>query len=424
MAAGGLIYAVITVAVLPGVVHRFRSAGQSNHDVDEHVAVLWLGAAVALVVAVLLFALYVVLGVALRRGSNGARIGTLVISVLGALGGIVAAVTVLIERSGDGSADSLGGRLSGAYPDGWIGTNAGLAVAQVLAYVIVLILVLRAPRGFFGGGPGMPGGAHGQMPPIYGGSFPPGHPGAQPGYAAPQPGPGSQSGYPTAQPGYPAPGQMGQPGYPGVGQPGYPMPAQGQPGYPGSAPGQPFYAPPGYAAPGPGQAGYPGQFGYAAPNASQPGYAGAGADQSGYAAPNAGRPDSATPGQPGDAPTYPGQPGYPGGQPAQPSEYAAPGTPGQPDTPAGVSPSSDTRAPRESDSGHRNAAPNATETASPEAVERPSESAGASYHGASGADNGPRAGDDAAPGAIPSEAPPAPAKPPASADEYWKRPAD
>jgi hypothetical protein len=421
MAAGGLIYAVITLAVMPGVVHRFRAAGAGNHDVDTYVAVIWLGAAVALVVAVILFALFVVLGVALRRGSNGARIGTLVISVLGVLGGAVAAVTVLIERSGDGTAGSLGGRLSGAYPGGWIGTNAALAVAQVLAYVIVLILVLRAPRAFFGGGPGMPPGAHGQMPPIYGGSFPPGYAGAQPGYPA------------------------AQPGYPGVGQPGYPMPAQGQHGYPGSASGQPFYArpgEPGYPAPGPvgyagsgpgqsaypGQAGYmgagPGQPGYAAPGQGQPGYAGPGADQSGYAAPHPGQSGYAAPGQPEDAATYPGQPGYPGGQPAQPSEYAAPGTPGQPGTPVEVSPSSDPEAPRKSDSGHGNAAPNATETASPEPIERTAESGEASYHGAPTADNGPRTGDTAAPGAIPSEGPSAPGKPAASVDEYWKRPGD
>jgi hypothetical protein len=157
MAVAGLIYAGVTIAVIPGVVHRFRS-GATGDDVDTYVSVIWLGAAVALAVAVILFALYVVLGVALRRGSNSARIGTMAISVLGLLGGAVAAITVWFERSGDNPAGSLGESLSEAYPGGWIGTNAGLAVAQIAAYAIVLVLVLRAPRSFFLGPQAMPAG--------------------------------------------------------------------------------------------------------------------------------------------------------------------------------------------------------------------------------------------------------------------------
>src|SRR5215475_7649789 len=82
MAAAGLIYAIVTLVVMPGVVHRFRDGGASGDDADSYVTVVWLGAAIAMAVAVILFALYVVLGVALRRGSNAARITTMVVSVL------------------------------------------------------------------------------------------------------------------------------------------------------------------------------------------------------------------------------------------------------------------------------------------------------------------------------------------------------
>src|SRR4051812_50041002 len=70
MAAAGLIYAIVTLAVVPGVVHRFRGTVSTGDDPETYVTVVWLGAALALAVAVILFALYVVLGVALRRGSN------------------------------------------------------------------------------------------------------------------------------------------------------------------------------------------------------------------------------------------------------------------------------------------------------------------------------------------------------------------
>src|SRR4051812_6283089 len=71
MATAGLIYAGVTLAVVPGVVHRFRSGTAGSDDIDTYASVIWLGAGVALAVAVILFALYVVLGVGLRRGSNG-----------------------------------------------------------------------------------------------------------------------------------------------------------------------------------------------------------------------------------------------------------------------------------------------------------------------------------------------------------------
>src|SRR4051812_47602506 len=72
MAAVGLIYAIGTLAVVPGTLERFRNA--ATDDADPFATVVWLGAGVSLLLAVIVVALYLVLGLALRRGSNAARI--------------------------------------------------------------------------------------------------------------------------------------------------------------------------------------------------------------------------------------------------------------------------------------------------------------------------------------------------------------
>ncbi|MFC3741104.1 hypothetical protein [Paractinoplanes deccanensis] len=183
MALVGLIYAIATLAVVPGTLDRFRAVTEGplqqfpgDTDPEYYVAVVWLGAAVALALAVIVFALYVVLGLALRRGSNVARIATLVACVLGILGGAASALTVAVQRGGDTAPWSLGAKLSDAYPGGWIGTNAGLAVAQILGYAVVGVLVLTAPKAFFrkpvapaAPGVGVPPGGY---PPAYGAPYP------------------------------------------------------------------------------------------------------------------------------------------------------------------------------------------------------------------------------------------------------------
>ncbi len=202
MATVGLAYAIVTVAIVPGTVSRFRAATGAFQDIDtdpeSYVQVAWLGAGVALAVAVIVFAAYVVLGITLRRGSNLARILTLTVCVLGALAGLGSSLTVAVERSGSGRPGTLGQHLTAAYPSGWIDTNVALAVVQVLAYVAVGGLVLAAPRAFFR----RPEATAGPMPPAYpqqryGMPYP-----AAPGYGPPP-------GYPVA-PGY-APGQWGPP---------------------------------------------------------------------------------------------------------------------------------------------------------------------------------------------------------------------
>jgi hypothetical protein len=154
MASVGLVYAVVTLAVTPGVVDRFRDAasGTDGSDVDAYVTVVWIGAALGAVLAVLLVALVAVLAMALRRGSNGARIGTWVVCALGVLFGCGAVGTVAAQRAGQSSPGTVEFALSEAYPDGWIGVNVGLTVAQMAGYSVVAILLVAGPREFFGRG--------------------------------------------------------------------------------------------------------------------------------------------------------------------------------------------------------------------------------------------------------------------------------
>ncbi len=252
MAAVGLVYAIVTLTVVPGAVDRVRVTA-STTTADSLIDVVWLGAAVATVLAVVLFALYVVLGIALRQGNNAARIATLVICALGFMAGCASAATVGIERSGNAVAGSAGERLTGAYPGGWVGLNVGLSAAQMLAYVVVAILLLISPRAFFGRpigqpvpppygtpGPGYPQfgqpapgyGQHGYGPPGYG--PPSGYEQPQLGYGPPQLGYGQppmgygapQLGYGSTDPGY----EPLQPGY-SAPQPSYVLPPAPEPAY-------------------------------------------------------------------------------------------------------------------------------------------------------------------------------------------------
>ncbi|MFI7545638.1 hypothetical protein [Actinoplanes sp. NPDC049599] len=224
MAVVGLGYAVATLVIAPGTVDRFRAAAggaASGADVDGFVTVVWIGAALGAVLAVILFALYVVLALGLRRGSNAARIATWVVAGLGLLGGCATTATVAVERAGDPVQGSLAAALSDAYPRAWIPLNIGLAIAQMLGYVIVGVLLLASPGTFFGRAPK-------PLPPD---------PFAAPGYGAP-------GGYPAPPVGY------GPPPTGGYSAP--PMGGYGSP-YPAAAP--PPVTPPGVAPAGPPQPG-------------------------------------------------------------------------------------------------------------------------------------------------------------------------
>ena len=92
----GLGYAVATIAVAPGVVDRFRAAAgpADSGDVDAYVTGVWMVAALGAVLAVILFALYIVLALGLRRGSQASRVGTWVVCGLGLLFGCGTTFTV------------------------------------------------------------------------------------------------------------------------------------------------------------------------------------------------------------------------------------------------------------------------------------------------------------------------------------------
>jgi hypothetical protein len=154
MGLAGLAYAIAAISVAPGTVGRFRdaAAGAASEDVDGYASVVWIGAAIGGVLAVILFALFVVLALGLRRGSNAARIATWVVCAVGLLAGCGSTVTVLVERGGSGDPQSLGAALSGAYPGPWIGLNLGLAIAQMAGYLIVAVLLLMAGGAYFGRG--------------------------------------------------------------------------------------------------------------------------------------------------------------------------------------------------------------------------------------------------------------------------------
>lgn len=151
MALVGLGYAVATLAVTPGVLDRFRDATGSGRgsDIDGYVTGVWLLAALGAVLAVIIVALYVVLALGLRRGSRRSRIGTWVVCGLGVLFGCGTTATVAIQRAGTGNPASLGAALTDAYPGYWIPLNISLAVAQMVGYLVVALLLAIGTRGFF-----------------------------------------------------------------------------------------------------------------------------------------------------------------------------------------------------------------------------------------------------------------------------------
>jgi hypothetical protein len=126
-------------------------------------------AALGAVLAVILFALYIVLALGLRRGSQASRVGTWVVCGLGLVFGCATTFAVAAQRSGTGDPAALGTALSDAYPAAWIPLNVSLAVAQMLGYLVVAMLLAVSPGGFFGRGtpsvsPNRAGGAYVTLP--------------------------------------------------------------------------------------------------------------------------------------------------------------------------------------------------------------------------------------------------------------------
>lgn len=174
MAAAGLTYAISMVVITPGVVSRFQAATSGSSLAESYITVLWLVGALAPVLAMLFTALFVVLGVALRRGSRLARPITVGVCGLGLLTGLGTLGVLAVQRAGDPVAGSIGEALDQAYPSGWITLNFAVAIAQMVGYLAVGALLLAAPREHFAGVPGF-------VPPIPFVASP-----SQPEWAAPQ----------------------------------------------------------------------------------------------------------------------------------------------------------------------------------------------------------------------------------------------
>lgn len=153
MAVAGLTYATGVVAVTPGVIVRLRDAAPNSGAVDNFVTVMWLVAALSLVLGLLFLGFFAILGIALRRGNRLARAIALGACVLGLLTGSGTLAIIAAQRAGEAAPGTLSEALNAAYPSGWITLNVAVAVAQVVAYLVVGVLLLAAPRGFFGGTP-------------------------------------------------------------------------------------------------------------------------------------------------------------------------------------------------------------------------------------------------------------------------------
>jgi hypothetical protein len=209
MGGAGLAYAVAALAITPSTVAAFRAAaagsGATTAEVDGIVSWVWWVAGIGLLLAVLLFALLVALGLGVRRGSSGARTGTFVVAGLGLLCGCGAALTTTLQRATpfDLPGTGLSSALAGAYPGGWIWLNVALAGGQILGYVVVTVLLIAAPGGWFAG---RAAGTPVPTPPSYGPPGPPARPSydppsyGPPGAVAPSAGPGPNVSAPAEPP--------------------------------------------------------------------------------------------------------------------------------------------------------------------------------------------------------------------------------
>jgi hypothetical protein len=152
MAAGGLLYAVAAVAVLPGSVDRFRTAaagaGFRPVDVDAMTTLLRTNLILAAVLGAGAALLLAALALANLRGSGAARVATWVVSGLGVLFGCGSALVVLAQQTSpaafateDQDFQELVGFLADAYPDWWMPLAGGLAGAQTVGYLLVAVLL-------------------------------------------------------------------------------------------------------------------------------------------------------------------------------------------------------------------------------------------------------------------------------------------
>jgi hypothetical protein len=155
MAAVGLLYAVaalaLTVPAVDTIDRRARASGSTAAEIDDFVALVWWGAGIGLVVAVLVGALLVALAVGLRRGSQPARVTTWVVGGLGLFCGCAATGTTWIQRTVPMELPGVGfgAAVNAAYPGWWFPLNGALAGAQILGYLVVMVLLAAGSQDWF-----------------------------------------------------------------------------------------------------------------------------------------------------------------------------------------------------------------------------------------------------------------------------------
>ena len=273
-----LVIAIVGFSVYPKISDAIKEA-YAGTDVEGAEDLVAVSSIIGAVINLLFAAGLAVLGFLDGRGRFVARIITWIVGGLslccvgGGLGSnaLVSSVNSTDTTTGGPSSAEVQERLRAALPSWYEGTNVTLSVVLLLAMLAVIILLaLPASNEFFRKRPA------GFDPYYPGGYSQPGYPGGgQPGAYSQPPYPG-QSPYPASgQSPYPAPQQPG-----GYGQPGQPAPGlPPYPGGPGTPPPVPGGLPPYPGAPA--QPPFPGQPGPTGSPAQPPYPGGPGPEVSG-----------------------------------------------------------------------------------------------------------------------------------------------
>jgi hypothetical protein len=222
-AALGLAAAITFLAAAGNIASEFRQRAENTDATPSDIDAISTGLQAGFIaggVAVAVVAIIVgVLAFGVLRGSNAARIATLVLLALSVCCGFLSSLSTQgVDRASDmryGDMDSETGRqiaeaLNQSVPS-WLGATAGtLTCLQILGYIAVaVLLLLPASNAYFRRTPPAavrpptgppPGGTPGSMPPS---SAPPPPPGAWPPPPAPPPPPSGASPPPQAPPGPP-----------------------------------------------------------------------------------------------------------------------------------------------------------------------------------------------------------------------------
>ncbi|MDG4822305.1 hypothetical protein O7635_10625 [Asanoa sp. WMMD1127] len=170
MAVGGLVYGGLGLALMPGIVDRFRAAaavaGVPADDIDGGSQLLRGVPIAAAFVSVVAAVLLVALAVGIVRGHAAVRIAAWVVCGLGLVGGCLAALFGVGQRVGSFSDDLVLSAIEQAHPTWWPWTSAILSVLQMVGYLLVaLLLAAPSARAWFQRTPSLPPSHTGAPPP-------------------------------------------------------------------------------------------------------------------------------------------------------------------------------------------------------------------------------------------------------------------